>query len=81
MIEAKILDGSCELNASGNLETLVEDLAGIVSGIADAIDGQNEEQGMYFRTLFMKKLLTAETTPLSGTVISFPTKGGKRYES
>ena len=81
MIEAKILDGSCKLNASGDLETLAEDLAGIARGIVDAIDGQNEEQGMYFRTMFLKKLLTAETTPLSGTVTSFPIKGGERYES
>ena len=81
MIEAKILGGSCELNASGDLETLAEDLAGIARGIVDAIDGQNEEQGMYFRTMFLKKLLTAETTPLSGTVTSFPIKGGERYES
>ena len=80
MIEAKILDGSCELNASGDLETLAEDLAGIARGIVDAIDGQNEEHGMYFRTMFLKKLLTAETT-LSGTVTSFPIKGGERYES
>lgn len=81
MIEAKILDGSCELNASGDLETLAEDLAGIARGIADAIDRQNEEQGMYFRTMFLKKLLTTETTPLSGTVTSFPIKGGERHES
>lgn len=80
MIDAKIQDGTCELNASGDLETLAKDLAGIVSGIADAIDGQNEEQGMYFRTLFLQKLLGTETTPLSGTVTSFPIKGGKRYE-
>lgn len=80
MIEAKILDGTCELNASGDLETLAEDLAGIVSAIANTIDGQNEEQGMYFRTLFLKKLLATETTQLNGTVTSFPIKGGKRYE-
>lgn len=81
MIEAKILDGSCELNASGDLETLAEDLAGIARGIADAIDRQNEEQGMYFRTLFLQKLLTTTITPLSGTVTSFPIKGGERHES
>lgn len=81
MIEAKIQGGSCELNASGDLETLAEDLAGIAMGISDAISGQNEEQGMYFRTLFLQKLLTTTTTPNSGTVTSFPIKGGERHES
>ena len=80
MIEAKIQGGSCELNASGDLETLAEDLAGIAMGISDAISGQNEEQGMYFRQLFLQKLLTTTITPLSGTVTSFKTKG-ERHES
>lgn len=82
MIEAKVQDGSCQLNAAGNLETLAEDLAGIAMGISDAISEQNEEQGMFFRQLLLQKLLTTTTKALSGTVTSFPIKeGGERHES
>ena len=81
MIEAKVQDDFCELNASGDLETLARDLAGLVIAVGDVIGRHDEAMGMFFRKMVLQKLMTTTAKPLSETVTSFLIKGGERHES